>query len=68
MVDRPFHREEWLAQDIIDPVVGGSPQAQSLTRDIAFRQCGLVPMIEADMTVDIQSTGEFRRGLQPVSG
>ncbi len=31
MVDRPFDREERLAQDVVDPVVGGPSQAESLS-------------------------------------
>ena len=68
MVDRPFDREERLAQDVVDPVVGGPPQAQSLSGDIAFGQRGLAAMIEANVPVDIQGASQFRRGLQPVSG
>ena len=68
MVDWPIDREERLAQDVVDPVVGGPPQAQSLSGDIAFGQRGQTAMIEANVSVDIQAAGEFRRGLQPVSG
>ena len=31
VIDRPFDREERLAQNVVDPVVGGPPQAQSLS-------------------------------------
>ena len=68
MVDRPFDRKERLAQSVVDPVVGGPPQTQPLPGDIAFGQRGLAAMIEANMPVDVQGAGQFRRGLQPVSG
>src|SRR5260370_32075067 len=68
MVDRPFHGEKWLAQNVIDRVISGPPQAQSLSRDIAFGQSRLVSVIETDMAIDIQDTGEFWSGLEPVSG
>src|SRR4051812_19687648 len=38
MIDGPFHRKERLAQDVVDPVVGSTPQAQSLSGDIASGQ------------------------------
>ena len=68
MVDRPFHRAEWLTKDVLDPVVRRPPQAQSLPGDIALRPCGLVSVIEADMAVDVQHTGEICCGFQPISG
>src|SRR5271168_2970736 len=68
MVDWPFYREERLAQDVVDPVVGGPTQAQSLPGDIAFGQRGQAAMIEANVSVDIQGTSQFGCGLQPVSG
>src|SRR5271165_549386 len=68
MVDRPFDRKERLAQSVVDPVVGGPPQTQPLSGDIAFGQRGLAAMIEANVPVDVQGAGQFRRGLQPVPG
>jgi hypothetical protein len=47
--------------------VGGSPQAQSLSGDIAFGQRDQAARIEANVPVDIQGASQFRRGLQPVS-
>ncbi len=38
VVDRPFDREERLAQNVVDPVVGRSPKAQPLSGDIASGQ------------------------------
>ena len=55
-----FDREERPAQSVVDPVVGGPPQAQSLSGDIAFGQSGQAAMVEANVPVYIQGAGQFR--------
>ena len=52
----------------LTPVVGGPPQTQPLSGDIAFGQRSMAAMIEANVPVDVQGAGQFRRGLQPVPG
>src|SRR5262249_34355579 len=66
VVDRPLNGEERLAQGVIDPIVRGPPQAQSLTGDIALGQRGQAAVVEANMPIDIQGTGQLRCGLQPI--
>jgi hypothetical protein len=44
-------------------VIALTPQAQSLSRDIAFGQSGLAAMVEANVPVHIEGAGQFRRGL-----
>ena len=52
--DRRRHHKKGTPLAIIDPIVGGSAQAQSLAGYIPLRQRRLLAVIDSHMPVDVQ--------------
>ena len=66
MVHRTLDGKERLAQRVVDPVVGGATQAQTLPCDVAAGQLRLLAVIQSHVAVDIQRAGQFRTLFHPV--
>ena len=59
--------EERQPQRVVDPVVGDSPQTQTLARHIASGRRGLRTVVDTYVAVHVKGTDRLRRRLHPAS-
>ena len=62
------NHEERPADGVVDPVIRRAAQTQPLAGDIAARQVRLVPVVDPDMTIDIEIAGLVGVVLHPALG
>ena len=55
--------EKGLAEGVVDPVVGDAAEAEFFAGDIAAGEFGAGAVVEADMAIDIEETGEVIGGV-----
>ncbi|PKO85188.1 MAG: hypothetical protein CVU18_21425 [Betaproteobacteria bacterium HGW-Betaproteobacteria-12] len=60
--------EKWTPQRVVHPIIRGSTETQTFTRDKTARKGGYISMIDANMAVNIQISSFFRLVFHPELG